>query len=69
MTEAPTGTEATDTPITDTPTADKPQKPDGFMKMQMNKQTFIIELFFNHDSKETFQDRLLRIIHAEKKRE
>ena len=57
------------TPISDKPTAETPQKPDSVMTAQINNQTFIIELFFNHDSTETFQDRLLRIIHAEKKRE
>ena len=54
------------TPITDKPTAETPPKPDGFMTAQINNQTFIIELFFNHDGTETFQDKLLRIIHAEK---
>jgi hypothetical protein len=33
--------------------------------MQINNQTLIIEVFFNHDSKETFQDKLLRVILAD----
>ena len=51
------------TEITETPTT--PIKPDGTLTMQINKQTFVIEVFFNHDSKETFQDKLLRVILAE----
>jgi hypothetical protein len=48
---------------TETPKA--PNKPDGTLIMQINNQTFITEIFFNHDSKETFQDKLLRVILAE----
>ena len=40
--------------------------PDGIMKTQINNQTLIIKLFFNHKSKETFQDKLLRVILSEK---
>ena len=49
---------------TETPTATP--KPDGTLTTQINSQTLIIEVFFNHDSKETFQDKLLRVIIAEK---
>ena len=49
---------------TETPTT--PQKPDGIMKTQINNQTLIIKLFFNHNSTETFQDKLLRVILTEK---
>ena len=42
-----------------------PRKPDGTITTQINNQTFIIEVFFNHDSKETFQDKLLRVILAD----
>ena len=48
----------------DTPAT--PKKADGVITTQTNKQTFIMELFFNHDSKETFQDKLLRVIRADK---
>ena len=47
----------------ETPTA--PRKPDGMLTTQINNQTFVIEVFFNHDSTETFQDKLLRVILAE----
>ena len=46
-----------------TPTA--PSKPDGTLTTQIDNQTFIIEVFFDHDSKETFQDKLLRVILAD----
>ena len=39
-----------------------PRKPDGTITTQINNQTLIIEVFFNHDSKETFQDKLLSAI-------
>ena len=39
-----------------------PKKPDGTLTTQIDNQTFIIEVFFNHNSKETFQDKLLRVI-------
>ena len=42
------------------PTA--PKKPDGIMATQIKNQTIIVRLFFDHDSKETFQDKLLRVI-------
>jgi len=41
------------------------KKPDGTLTMQTNNQTFIMQVFFNHDSKETFQDKLLKVILAE----
>jgi len=47
------------------PKTDTPRKPDGTITTQINSQTFIIKVFFNHDSKETFNDKLLRVILAE----
>ena len=49
------------TKITKTPT---PKKSDGIITTQINNQIFIMEMFFDHDSKETFQDKLLRVILA-----
>ncbi len=51
-------TKTTETTIT-------PNKPDGTLVTQKDNQTFVFEVFFNHNSKETFQDKLLRIILAE----
>jgi hypothetical protein len=47
-------------------TTEAPRKPDGTITTQINNQTFIVEVFFNHNSKETFQDKLMRVILAEK---
>ena len=49
---------------TNAPTGQK--KPDGTLTTQTDNQTFIMQVFFNHDSKETFQDKLLKVILAEK---
>ncbi len=51
------------TKTSETPTASK--KPDGTLTTQIDNQTFVMEVFFNHESKETFQDKLLRVILAE----
>ena len=46
-------------------TPDTPRKPDGVLTTQKGNLTLITEIFFNHDSKATFQDKLLRVIAAE----
>lgn len=49
--------------MTKTPkTPTTPKKPDGIITTQIKSQTIVAELFFNHDSKETFQDKLLKIV-------
>jgi hypothetical protein len=40
-------------------------KPDGTIITKTDNHTFITELFFNHNSKETFQDKLLKVIRAD----
>jgi hypothetical protein len=45
-----------------------PQKPDYIMTKRIDNQTFIIEVFFDHGSAETFQDKLLRVILADETR-
>lgn len=47
-----------------TPTA--PKKADGIFTMQIKYQTIIMELFFSYNSTQTFGDKLLRVILAEK---
>ncbi|ANU49300.1 hypothetical protein ADH76_26035 [Enterocloster clostridioformis] len=42
-----------------------PQKPDGIITTQRDGQTIVAELFFNHSSKETFRDKLLKRILAD----
>jgi len=51
------------TRATKAPTGQK--KPDGTLTKQTEKHTYVMQIFFNHDSKETFQDKLLKVIHAE----
>lgn len=46
-------------------TPDAPRKPDGVLTTQKGKLTLITEIFFNHDSKATFQDKLMKVIAAE----
>jgi hypothetical protein len=43
------------------------REPDGTITTQTNNQIFIIKVFFNHDSKEAFEDKLLRVILAEER--
>lgn len=53
------------TKTTEAPPA--PRAADGKLTMQTDNHTFIMEFFFNHNSRETFQDKLLRVILAEEK--
>ena len=39
---------------------------DGTFSTQINNQIIIMHVFFNHNSTETFQDKLLRVILAER---
>ncbi len=48
-----------------TETPDTPRKPDGVLTMQKGNLNLITEVFFNHDSKATFQDKLMKVIAAE----
>ena len=43
-----------------------PRKPDGILTTHTGGQTIITEIYFNHDSKETFQDKLIKAILAGK---
>jgi hypothetical protein len=49
--------------ISKTPQAVK--KPDGTLLTQIDNQIFVMEVFFDQDSKETFQEKLLRVILAD----
>ena len=42
------------------------RKPDGVLTRRFGAKTFIAEIFFNHSSKDTFQDKLLKVIRSEK---
>jgi len=42
-----------------------PKKPDLTLTTQTNNQTMIMQVFFNNNSKETFEEKLLRVVLAE----
>jgi len=42
------------------------REPDGTLTKRTEKQTYVMQIFFDHDSKETFQDKLIKVIHAER---
>ena len=42
------------------------RKPDGVLTKKFGAKTFIAEIFFNHSSRDTFQDKLLKAISSEK---
>ena len=55
--------EKTEKPITQEQTA--PRKPDGVLTTKMEGKTFITEIYFDHDSKESFQDKMVKVIRSE----
>ncbi|GAB7568695.1 MULTISPECIES: transposase [Gemella] len=44
-----------------------PRKPDGILTKKMNGKTFVTEIYFDKKSKDTFQDKLLKIVQSERK--
>ena len=44
-----------------------PQKPNNIMIKKIRGKTFVSEIYFDKESKDTFQDRLLKIVQAERK--
>lgn len=55
-------TESTDQRRTSTP-----RKPDGILTKKIREKTFVTEIYFDKKSKDTFQDRLLKVVQAEEK--
>lgn len=46
---------------------EQPQrKPDGILTKKINGKTFVTEIYFDKKSKETFQDKLFKVIHSKK---
>lgn len=43
-----------------------PPKPDGIITTQRNGQTIVVELFFNRNGTETFPDKILKMILADR---
>ena len=44
------------------------QKPDGILTKKINGKIFVIEIYFDKNSKETFQDKLFKVVKTERKR-
>ena len=44
-----------------------PRKPDGILTKKMNGKTFVTETYFDKNSKDTFQDKLLKVVKSEQK--
>ena len=42
-------------------------KPDGILTKKINGKTFVTEIYFDEKSKDTFQDKLLKIVQAQRK--
>ena len=40
------------------------QNPDGVLTKNINGKTFVTEIYFDKKSKETFQDKLFKVIHS-----
>lgn len=41
-----------------------PQKPDGILTKKINGKTFVTEIYVDKKSKETFQDKLFKVMHS-----
>ena len=44
------------------------QKPDGILTKNINGKTFVTEIYFDKKSKETFQDKLFKVIHSKQEK-
>ena len=42
-------------------------KPDGILTKKINGKTFVKEIYFDKKSKETFQDKMFKVIHSKGK--
>ena len=42
------------------------RKPDGILIKKIRGKTFVSEIYFDKESKDTFQDKLLKIVQAER---
>lgn len=44
-----------------------PQKPNNIMIKKIRGKTFVTEIYFDPNSKDTFQDKLLKVVKSERK--
>ena len=42
------------------------QKPDGILTKKINGKTFVTEIYFDKKSKNTFQDKLFKVINSKR---
>ena len=59
--------EKTDVKKIQTEEQDLPRKPDGILTKKINGKTFVTEIYFDKNSKDTFQDKLLKVVQLEQK--
>ena len=59
--------EKTDIKKIQTEEQDLPRKPDGILTKKINGKTFVTEIYFDKNSKDTFQDKLLKVVRVERK--
>jgi len=59
--------EKTDVKKIQTEEQDLPRKPDGILTKKINGKTFVTEIYFDKNSKYTFQDKLLKVVQVEQK--
>ncbi|QNL41942.1 transposon-encoded TnpW family protein [Streptococcus sp. NSJ-72] len=45
-----------------------PRKPDGILTKKIRGKTFVTEIYFDPNSKETFQDKLFKVIHSKQEK-
>ena len=43
------------------------RKPDGILIKKIRGKTFVSEIYFDKESKDTFQDKLLKIVQSERR--
>lgn len=43
------------------------QKPDGILTKKINGKTFVTQIYFDPNSKDTFQEKLLKVVQSEHK--
>jgi len=43
------------------------RKPDGILTKKVNGKTFVTEIYFDPNSRDTFQDKLLKVVKSERK--
>ena len=44
------------------------QKPDGILTKKINGKTFVTEIYFDKKSKDTFQEKLLKVVHSKQEK-